>query len=269
MKKILLTTDFSDNARNAIHYALSLFEKEASTFYILHAYQMGPSGVGSRADSEQKLEMLMAQLEAIKKNPEHTFETTFIMDGLLSAVGRTIIDKDIDYVFMGTKGSSQIKEIFMGSSTVSIIKNVNSCPIIAVPMTYKIRPLKEIVLVTDFKHFYEKAELMPLLEIVKLSKSMLLVAHINEENELTANQKNGRKLLKNKLEGISHWFHDVEMFSSVSYVAYTLVKENTNIGMIAMLKRRHGFFAKLVREPVIKKIAFKTEVPFLVLPELE
>ena len=39
MKKILIPIDFSENAINAINYALALFKDEFCKFYILHAYQ--------------------------------------------------------------------------------------------------------------------------------------------------------------------------------------------------------------------------------------
>ena len=39
MKKILIPTDFSKNAMNAIEYTLNSFEHEFCKFYFLHAYQ--------------------------------------------------------------------------------------------------------------------------------------------------------------------------------------------------------------------------------------
>ena len=39
MRKILIPTDFSDNAMNAIHYGVDLFKYEISEFYFMHAYQ--------------------------------------------------------------------------------------------------------------------------------------------------------------------------------------------------------------------------------------
>ncbi|MBK5210563.1 MAG: universal stress protein, partial [Flavobacteriaceae bacterium] len=38
MIKILLPTDFSENAYNAIKYAVELFENEESNFYLLNTY---------------------------------------------------------------------------------------------------------------------------------------------------------------------------------------------------------------------------------------
>ena len=66
------------------------------------------------------------------------------------------------------------------------------------------------------------------------------------------------------------------MYIRVSYGSYLYIlimwtagTYNIDTGMIAMLNRKHGFFYKFIHEPVIKKVAFKTEVPFLVLPEAE
>ena len=38
MKKIILPTDFSESAYNAIRYAIHLHEDMETTFYLLHTY---------------------------------------------------------------------------------------------------------------------------------------------------------------------------------------------------------------------------------------
>jgi hypothetical protein len=39
-KKILLPTDFSKNAYNAINYAIELYKEESCEFFILHSYYL-------------------------------------------------------------------------------------------------------------------------------------------------------------------------------------------------------------------------------------
>ncbi|MCJ7759202.1 MAG: universal stress protein, partial [Gillisia sp.] len=41
MKKILLPTDFSETARNALEYALNFYKGEPCTFYFLSIYTVG------------------------------------------------------------------------------------------------------------------------------------------------------------------------------------------------------------------------------------
>lgn len=282
MKRILLPTDFSRNSVNAIDYSQFLFEKEMCIFYFLNASQVGPSGLSEKynkeretrlykitvQESRQKLNDLVQVIRASNTNLKHSFESLPITDLLLNAIGRNVIDKNIDYIFMGTKGASGINEIFMGSNTVNVIKNINFCPLVTVPEAYDYDIPDEILFATDFEHFYETVELTPLIDIVKLWNSALVVVHINKEKELSEFQIKSKEMLKRKLKGITYRFQDVEMSSSISSIINHLAKQNSNIGMVSLLNRKHGFFRKLIREPVVKKVAFKSLVPFLVLPEI-
>ena len=48
MKRILIPTDFSENAHNAINYGLELFKKTKCTFHIIHINPIPPySGAGT------------------------------------------------------------------------------------------------------------------------------------------------------------------------------------------------------------------------------
>ncbi|WP_254788362.1 universal stress protein [Cellulophaga baltica] len=40
MKRILIPTDFSHNANNAINYAIELYKRESCEFFILHSYYL-------------------------------------------------------------------------------------------------------------------------------------------------------------------------------------------------------------------------------------
>jgi L-rhamnose mutarotase len=105
MKHILLPTDFSQNALNAINYTIYLFEKEACTFYALNAYQVSPSGLSSKInkerdtrlyeitkeESERRLKELMEQLNAPNKSPMHIFESLSVSDSLRNALGRIVL----------------------------------------------------------------------------------------------------------------------------------------------------------------------------------
>ena len=86
MKRILLPTDFSDNAFEAIRYALLVFKDIECTFFLLHTYTppvyqteylLGSPGLIGLGDVMQ--ETSMTQLEQLKdrlvnqyENPNHT-----------------------------------------------------------------------------------------------------------------------------------------------------------------------------------------------------
>lgn len=283
MKNILLPTDFSDNAYNAIAYALSLFEEEECNFYILNAYQTGASNVVGwmnkqrdtrlfRAVKEQaknELSQLEHRIIAASKNPKHHFQFLAVADSLLNAIGKTVIGKDVDYIFMGTQGASGLKEIFLGSNTVRIIKKIDFCPIVAVPANYSFKSSNEIILVTGYEHNYEKYELMPLLNIAKLRDSKITAVHVDKDQKLTKHQETARDLLEKRLKGARHEFLELTDSPKISAAIGKLVDENEDIGMIAIIDYWHSFLEKITHEAVVNKIAFSAKVPLLVMHLVE
>ena len=103
--------------------------------------------------------------------------------------------------------------------------------------------------------------------ISSLWDSIINIVYINSKNELEDIQISNKELLQNHLNDTRHRFIQVKKKNSVSSTLKDLEKQYKNIGMVTFLKTKHGFFEKLVREPIIKNMTFMTRVPLLVLPE--
>ncbi|MFX0558608.1 universal stress protein [Maribacter sp. CXY002] len=268
MLNILLPTDFSENAQKAIYYAVYLLEREVCKFYFLHAYHDTPSISGNKADSRNDLEKLMERVRIENDNPKHYYEIILETDSLLNLINKTVLNIKMDYIFVGTKGFSTLHEVFMGSNTVDLIKNVHTCPIITVPQTYDYDLPEEIIFASDYEHYYIEPELAPLINMVKLWDSRLSVVHLHAKKQLTSEQERRKELLKHILKEVKTKFKEEIIIKSIAYTLQQLTHENENIGMIALLNTKHSFFQKLLREPVIKNLTFQTNVPLLVLPQL-
>ena len=268
MLKILLPTDFSENAQKAIEYAVRLFEKEECLFYVLHAYHDAPSATKTRVDLENDLKQLVETISQERKNPEHNFKSVFMIDSLVNALNITMIDKAIDYIFMGTKGISSLFDVFMGSNTVRVIKQLDTCPIVAVPADYDYAPPKEILFANNYKHRFITPELEPLIKLTRLWDSTLSAIHLLSGKALDKAQKKNKEALKRALKGVKTRFSEVQMEVSITSTLYKLEKENKKIAMVALLKTKHGFLEGLFHEPVLRKMTFNTEVPLLILPQI-
>ncbi len=151
MKKVLIPTDFSDNAWDALIYAIRLYDDIPCHFYILNTYQVGPSRVSNvknqvrntqifrllKEESENELEKIDTYLKDNLLNKKHKYETLSISGSLITSIKRIVFNDNIDMIVMGTSGASGAKEIFMGSNTIKAIKNIDLCPIISVPEKYQ------------------------------------------------------------------------------------------------------------------------------------
>lgn len=279
-KRIILPTDFSKNAWNAIAYALTIFKNIPCDFFVLNSYQVGASGLSNKMagandtrlynlmkeQSERDLNRELEKIKSFDKNPEHTFVTKSIMDTLVNAIGKTVYKEEIHYIIMGTKGASGLKEVFMGSNTYKIIKEMDFCPVIAVPDDYKSDGKTDaILLATGYEHLFENYELKPLLRLVKDFDAKLWIAHVGSLEALTTEQKKSKKALEKRLKSINYEFVEVEKEVSVNNTIQELVNEDRDIDMVAMINQDHSFFERLTREPVIKKVTFNSTVPFLVI----
>jgi nucleotide-binding universal stress UspA family protein len=280
MKKILLPTDFSDNAWNAIFTAVKLYADVECQFFILHAYEpnalnklgrKGQQRLGIIYDSlsqysTQELKKNSEYLNKNHSNPKHSFETFSKSATLEEAVLEIVSIEDIDLVAMGTQGATGAKKIFMGSNTVKVLKRIKNCPILVVPSGYNFQNLKTLIFPTDLSRTYEKFELLPLTDLAKRWKAKIEILHVAVEFVLNDTQKTNRKILEDRLSTLNYSFQNVEFEGDISNSVQKYVSEN-DADLMAMIRYHHTFWEKVIGEPVVKKIAFHTKVPVLMLPE--
>jgi nucleotide-binding universal stress UspA family protein len=273
MKKILLPTDFSDNAWCAAVYALKLYEKEECKFYFLHSCKMKASTMSNISNkllrtiadnAKQDLLELKNMAEKTNDNLNHSFETLLSVDAMDDAIDMALEKYNIDLIIMGTKGATGAKEIFMGSNTVKIIKQVNSCPILLIPHEYDFKAPKQIAFPTDFNRFYGE-ELLALKNLSKLHDSKIRILHINEEKNLSHQQDYNLAMLKAYLEDNPHSFHWMPDYTKKENAIKDFIEE-LNIDILVMINYEHSFIESIINEPVIKKIGFHATIPFFVIP---
>ncbi len=277
MKRILLPTDFSDNSKGAISYALQLFKEEECTFYLLHTYMppvynteylVGSPGLIGLGDVMQEtsltqLEKLKSELEQEYDNLKHSFVVHTAFNTLLGEVEECIEAEKIDLVVMGTKGATGAKEILFGTNTVHVIKRAQ-CPVIVVPPKFEYENPLEILFPTDYEINYKADKLAPLLHIAEKHGSQINVLHVSTGYELTADQKNKKAGLETIL-GNKALYHEVSNDEIIHAINSFQTKEKIN--MLVMIQNKHTFLERLFIEPVIKKIGFHVTVPFLVMPQ--
>jgi len=282
MQKILIPTDFSENAWNAIDYAMQLFRNRRCTFYLLNTYTpVIPSsrfmakmidGVrivdAVRENSEQGLNKTIKRIQTKYGNPNHSFETISSFNLLVEEVKDIVETFGINLVVTGTKGASGVDEVFMGSNTVRIIKSVRKCPVLAIPYHFEYITPTEIAFATDFNRFYTTSELEPLLDMAKMFNATIRIVHVQYGiKALTELQQFNLNMLRRYLNNVEHYVHTVSELNSVSHTLETFSKE-LGIHLLAMLNYQHSYMEKMTREPIIKRTAFHTQIPLLVIPEL-
>lgn len=164
MKKILVPTDFSPNAKHALRVAAILAVKSHARLGLLHAntaiaYNPAfPESVfAGMYDATDYYGVAADEFRKLKK--ELTEEPVFsnlgidtrVEEGQLYAAVRRVVEEDeADLVVMGTKGAAGAAEFFVGSNTEKVIRTA-PCPVLAIPENSGAFELKTVLLATTLE----------------------------------------------------------------------------------------------------------------------
>ena len=280
MKKVLIPTDFSDNAWDALTYAIRIYDDIPCRFYILNTFLVGVSNTSTIQHQARNTHLFRAiqdesvhELEKIKKylitnllNEKHEYVTLSKAGTLINVVKNIILSENIDIVIMGTTGASGLKEIFMGSNTVKIIDNINLCPILSVPKNYEYQEMESVVFATDLKRKFHENQLRCLRELQLIHNFHIEMIHIVKEEGINSMQQANMDFFKTFIEPVNISFH--EIYSTENHIS-EIIEEYAfkfKAHLICLLKYEHNFFETITHEPVIKKISFHSDIPLLILP---
>ena len=156
LKNILVATDFSRSATNAMVYAINLAQQVGANLHILHVKDVRDEN-SRKTDTEIK-----SQFEIIKHdylflrqlNTRFVTKEGFIAD----EISQEALDQDIDLVIMGVKGGTGSREARFGSITATLIDNP-PCSIIAVPPGCAKLDINRILLSSDHQQLPNEDEL--------------------------------------------------------------------------------------------------------------
>lgn len=275
MKNILIPTDFSKNAWNAIVYAMQFLKDKKCTIYFLHTYTpafyrmdyaLGGTVYSAIPDfgADQALAQLEKTLDDVKTqfpNPNHSLKMVSAFNTLTDEILELTIKKDIDLVIMGTQGATGAKQLFLGSNTVFTIRKVRT-PILAIPNECTFTPIKKILFPSDFRDAYSKKEVQTIIEMARMYDAEITVLNVWEVYELTQRQEKNKDLLLGYLTNVS--YKQVQVKGKKLSEAILDYIDHNDVDLLTMMNRDHSFFERVLTRQSIDQIGFHVQDPFLV-----
>lgn len=275
MGNILIPTDFSPNAWNAVAYALQFFKDENCKFYFLHTYtpafyrldyMMGGPEFSAIPDYEVDIsvEGLEKTVQDVKKqfpNKKHSYETVSAFNTLTDEINAFSKRKHIDMVVMGTQGATGAQKLFLGSSTVFVIRKA-TVPVLVVPKNCKFADVKKILFPTDYWPQYKKEEVQTIIDMAKMHNAEITLLHFKEGYGLTKGQLANKSVLEDELQSVPH--QEVELAGKAKPDAILDYIEEQHINLLTMMNRGHSFFDGILIKQNIDQIGFHVHIPFLV-----
>lgn len=276
MRKVLVPTDFSENAFNALKYASQIFKYEKSEFLIVHTYadevyRKVPEAKRDLLEelkdetlrrSETELKSILARIKEYAPNPQHKFRAISVFGALIDEANDLVNEENMDIVVMGTRGATNDKKIAFGSNTLQLMKYVH-CPVLAIPEGYEYHPPKEILFPTNYMVPYKRRELKLLCDMTDSFRSTIHILYIDPVRNLSLRQADNREFLKNCLKKPKLTFETT--LEKDKTTAITKYMAHHAINMLVLVNSRHSYMEDMLYQSTIDKIGLHIKIPFLVL----
>ncbi|KPM30875.1 Universal stress protein UspA-like protein [Croceitalea dokdonensis DOKDO 023] len=263
MDKVLVPVDFSDTSANALRYAAQLFAGSPMEITLLHTYGVQSSGALLMKnidgvllkDAKEKMNNL---LKASKEDfPDVVLHTKLVKGSAVATIVSLAKEGGFNFIVMGTKGASGLKEVFMGSVAGGVVSK-SSTPIIVVPGNHHFRKLDQIVYAVGDKLLSDPKIVAPLRKIATLHKSKIKVLHVAQGKA---------KKIETSLIGIEDLNPSVEYTFGSGNIHKDLndylMKDYS--GLLCMVREKKGMLERLLDGSVTLKQTFDSLVPLLIL----
>lgn len=279
-KRILIPTDFSPNAYNAIKYAMALFATERCEFFILNSYYLSGYSKDNllspepteeereqvKGNSERGMKQLKAQMRPFEAESQHSFTYLNEFGPFYDTLNRVVESKDVALVIMGTRGHSDSKNVILGSNAVNVMEKIRYCPVMAIPSHLTYSAPNEIVFPTSFLNTYKEKELDVMLLLAKLTNAPIRVLHVQKDRTLTDAQLKIKAQLDAILAPVPYTYHtlyDMDVNDGVRSFVQSRESE-----MIAFVNKKHNFFGGIFSNPMVRELGKTANVPILAMHDV-
>ena len=281
MQRIMVPTDFSSNAEKALFFAADIAVKTKGTLLLYSSYTPIDSPFIDNHETrksyneeeeiliENKFNLLKEKVR--KQYPDLNMQTFIGKSPLVNNILKFGTDHSADIIVMGTKGASGIQKAVIGSVAARIVQKAE-IPVLLIPDNDELNLPKNIIFTSDYhnndlegmKYTVAFAELYN----SKISFLHLIPKHLEEflfEKEKSKFEEHGAKI---KAEFPEQEIHLNLLQTETPSKKIAKLNEVISFDMLVMIPRRKSFFQYLLSESYTKNMAFITEKPLLIVPEI-
>lgn len=284
MKKILVLTDFSENAKKAVETAAFFAGKLHAGLLLLNTNDAIPAipyypgvlmpveGVFWQEEREKNMESLVKELKKVvtKLNPYRRKPPvrTLLREGELAAnVAKVIGKENIEMIVMGAPSGNSIDHILFGSDISSVIDH-STCPVLIINPSTGISKVDRVMFATDFN----EADILVIEYLIKLGELFeyqLEIVHVTLYGDHALPKDNSVKVFIEQLASTQYpnvIFHDIRGKNLL--VRLDKICEEREPDILAFVHPKHSIFKRMLKEGNVKKAISHQKLPLFIFPSL-
>ena len=275
MKTIIIPTDYSPAATNALHYGIDMAKAVKASIILFHAYQVPISYSDTPillVSIDELKKSAEAQMEKLKAEVEH------LCSGEIKVytecrLGNTVDELEIFCekinpfaVVMGTKGHTGLDKVLFGSTTLTALRHL-SWPMISVPPGRQFGTgIHKIGFACDFKQVVESTPAAVIRSFTEAFGAELHVLNVDyHDRHFTASTPEQSALLHTLLEDCKPTYHFIEHKDIED--GLNEFAEKNNIDLLIAIPKKHKLLEGLFKPSSTKQLVFQSHVPVLCVHE--
>lgn len=273
MKNIIVPTDYSENAVNAMQYAAAFAREAKARLILFHAFPYPvipdlPADLLQQFVDESIAEHLK-RLGEIKQSIEKQYEVEVVCKAEAGSVMLNLLEimgkENGDLVVMGLQGDNPALNVLMGSNTAEVLRR-GEIPLLIVPGTATFKTPKRILFACDNPMIENPATLRPLKEIASFFAAEIEVYTLEKPSSIPGEvQKPRPSNLEEHFHGLKH-VYTFEREEGVRERILEAIGES-QADLLAMIPHHRSVWDYLFDKSDTLSVALQTSVPMLVLAE--
>lgn len=272
MVTIIVATDFSEVAENAVEYAAAAAKHGQAKLVLFNSYVipvhasntiLPASSIQALVDANEKLlhERAVVLSEKYQIEVEYECRFSFVDDELSD-----LIDKyNADLLVLGMSAKT-LEQDLLGNTTTAAIKKLKF-PVLAVPAGAKFGSIKKVLFAVDVLRGVPVKILQRIKELALSLNAEVEVFHVNEtiaelQNDPAAMQV--QEDIGNGLAGVSYFYKNVKSTAVIREIEKEIKEFNADL--LIMIPNKYGFWASLVHRSKTRVMASGLEIPLFSIP---
>lgn len=274
MRRILIATDFSDNALHAAQFVAGSFAQEPAHYHLVYVSscndKVGKKNSSAPCEGEictanrLKLQEFQNTFNRFIDPKLHRSDTFFVDLPPAEALRKQVQEHNIDLIVIGCCGQQNLPKL--GRFAQDVIIRVQ-CPFLIVPPEASLEPVKVMAFATNYNNNYHSSVLNTLTEFAEVNSLKLNVLHYSKRNLKLSTTQNANR------EFLSEFIDDPDAFIDIQgdplYAALDEYQRAHPIGVLGLLAKNRSFCEQLLFNPTSNGHAsvFENQLPILLLHE--
>ena len=269
MKKIIVPTDFSESAHNALEYAYQLAQQINGVIQLVHIFHPTPVGSSELTYIEPELEKIKRKrldqyAHKVKLELKDKYDTSALFDTSfeLGFPGDKLIElsetTENALIVMGSTGETGAMKRILGSVSTRVAKESN-CPVLIIPPDVTYSPLKNISYCSD-SIALDAIATHKIIDFIKPFNPLVHLIHVGKEEH-------------KETDVLLHLWKNYYPKSKVSYKqiwgekaieSINLYSAANDIDMVVISTEKRGFLRDLFHRSFTKRMAINTKLPLFI-----